>query len=150
MGALNDQINADLKTAMLSGDKKLVEVLRVIKSAVLYSGVESGNREDINDEDVQKVLKKESKRRQDAIDMYAQAGENERQAKETYEKDIIDKYLPASLSEDETRRLVDQAIEEVGSAETKNMGIIISKVREKSNGQAEGALIAKIVKEKIS
>lgn len=148
MGNLTDKIDADLKQAMLAGDKKLVSVLRGAKSALQYAQVDGGS--ELSEEQVIKVLQKESRKRADAIALYQKAGERERADNEKYEKDVLSKYLPEQLSEEGVKKLVDEVIEAIGPVEQKDMGRIIGEVRQKSGGQADGALIAAIVKEKLS
>lgn len=143
-----DKINQDLKQAMLGGDKQLTEVLKGLKSAVQYARVAAG--EELSDEDIQSVFQKEQKKRSDAVSLYRQAGDEGRAQKELYEKEVIAKYLPEQLTEQEIEKLVDKAIAEIGSNETKNMGKIISLVKQSSGQAADGAIIAKLVKGKLS
>ena len=149
MGDLYDKINGDLKQAMINQDHKKVSTLKLIKSAVLYAAVDSGSRDDISDEQVLSVLRKESKKRQEAADLYAKAGDQQRQEAESYEKEIIDQYLPAMLNEDEVAKLVEEAIESLEEINPKMLGKVISEVKERSKGLAEGSLIARLAKEKL-
>jgi uncharacterized protein YqeY len=148
---LKAEIDKDLKEAMLSGDKPLVEMLRTLKSAILYKEVADGNRDDgLNDEAIIAVLKKEKKSRNDAIALYQQAGETERAAEEQYQIDVISKYLPEEMSEEAIATVVAQAVADLAieNPEPKDMGIIIGTVK-KLAPNADGALIAKVVKESI-
>lgn len=148
MSNLTDKIEADLKQAMIAGDKKLVSVLRGAKSALQYARVDAGS--ELSEETVVKVLQKESKKRADAISLYEKAGDNERADNEKYEKEVIDKYLPEQLSKEEITKLVDEVINTIGTVGQKDMGRIINEVRQKSNGQADGAMIAAIAKERLT
>lgn len=133
---------------MLGGDKQLTEVLKGLKSAVQYARVAAG--EELSDEDIQAVFQKEQKKRSDAVSLYRQAGDEDRAQKELYEKEVIAKYLPEQLTEQQIEQLVDKAIAEIGSNETKNMGKIISLVKQSSGQAADGTIIAKLVKGKLS
>lgn len=145
--SLKSQIEQDLKSAMLAGDKILVNTLRGIKSVILNEEVAKGKREQgLNDEEVINVLSKEAKKRQESADLYKQGGSNERAEAELAEKRVIDKYLPAQLSDEELQKLVDRAITEVGP----NMGQVIGWVKSASKGAADGAKIAALVKERLS
>lgn len=148
--SIKDQINADLKQAMLAKDSALVEVLRGVKSALQYFAVETGPDTELSEEQILSVLKKESKKRSEAASLYEKAGDNTRQKKELYEKDAIQKYLPEELSEEEIIKLVDAAISETGNLEQQNMGQVIGKVKQASGGLADGAVIARLVKERLN
>lgn len=145
------EINKDLKAAMLSGDKQLVDALRVIKSAILYKEVAENKREEGLDEDiVVAVLKKEQKSRKDAIELYEKANESERAAQEKYELGVIAGYLPEELSEEAVRESVISALKElsIDKLEQRDMGRVIGQVR-KNAPTADGGLVAKIIKEMI-
>lgn len=150
MSDLNTRINDDLKKAMLARDKELVSVLRNLKSAILYFGVDSGTRDEVTDEQIIGVLRKESKKRVDAATIYRQANDAEREKKENYEKEIIGKYLPKMLEESEVSELVDKAISKIGSVEPKTMGRIIAEVKSDSKNLADGSMIASLVKERMN
>lgn len=148
--SIKDQINADLKQAMLAKDSALVELLRGVKSALQYFAVESGPDTELSEEQILSVLKKESKKRAEAASLYEKAGDSTRQEKELYERDIIQKYLPEELSEEEVVKLVEAAISEIGNLEQQNMGQVIGKVKQASVGLADGAVIARLVKERLN
>ena len=145
------QIEADLKQAMLAGDKTLVTTLRGLKSAILYVEVAKGKRESgLSDAESIEVLTKESKKRQESAEMYLQGGSTERADAETAEKKIIDQYLPAHLSEAEITQLVADVINELGVKDKQAMGQVIGKVKERTKGAADGAVIAKIVQKRLA
>lgn len=148
--AIKQQIDQDLKAAMLAGDKTLVTTLRGLKSAILYAEVSEGAREaGLSDEKVVSLLQKEAKKRQESADLYEQGGNSEKKAQELAEKEAIEQYLPAQLSEAEISTLVDEAIAELGSPDKQQMGQVIGLVRQKSSGNADGAVIARLVKERL-
>lgn len=146
---LKQQIDQDLKAAMLAGDKSLVMTLRGLKSVILDAEIASGSRETgLSDDAIIGLLGKETKKRQDSADLYVQGGNTERQAAELKEKKVIQKYLPSRLGNDELNALIDKVITKVGNS-PQNMGRIIGQVKQKSHGAAEGSLIARLVKEKL-
>ena len=148
--SIKNRINDDLKQAMLSGDKTLVTTLRGLKSSILYAEVSEGARDTgLVDEKIVAILQKEAKKRQESADLYKKGGNTDRQQAELAEKQIIGHYLPEQLSEDAINKLVDGAIEKIGQDQQK-MGQIIGMVKFESGGNADGALIAKIVKERLS
>src|SRR5581483_2528093 len=97
--SIKGAIEADLKQAMLAGDKTLVETLRGLKSAIQYAEVAAGTRGSDDDQAVQAVLAKEAKKRQESADLYQQGGNNEKAQVELAEKAVIEKYLPEQMSE---------------------------------------------------
>lgn len=148
---MQEQIERDIKTAMLAGDKKTAETLKVIKSALLYEAVALGARETgLSEEQCQKVLVREAKKRAEAAQLYKQAGETERTAAELAEKAIIDAYLPAQLSEAEVTAKVQEEVAKLGNPTMADMGKLIGAVRANLGPRADGALIAKLVKEAIA
>lgn len=148
---LKEQIDADLKAAMLAGDKEKATTIRGIKSAILNAEIAANKRDaGLDDTEVINVLQKEAKKRQESADLYRQGGNEERAEAELSEQAIIDQYLPAKLSEAEVAQLVDQAIQELGANNPQAMGQVIGKVKAETKGAADGALIAKVVKEKLT
>lgn len=145
------QIDKDLKVAMLAGNKDLVMTLRGLKSAILYAEVASGSRDEgLPEAEALNVLAKESKKRQESIDMYKQGGNLEKAAAEEAEKQIIQNYLPVQLTEQELTELVDKTIKALKVDSMQSMGQVIGAVKKDSNGQADGAEIARIVKERLT
>jgi uncharacterized protein YqeY len=145
---LEQQIEADLKQAMLDHNDGLVMTLRQVKSVILNKKVADGTRDmAMANDDVIALLSKESKKRQESADLYKQGGRPELAEMELGQKAIIDSYLPESLSEEALTELVDQAI---SSLDNPNMGQVIGQVKAKAGAGADGALIAKLVKERLS
>lgn len=142
------QLEQDIKTALLAGDKLRVLTLRMLKSALLSVKVASGSRDSVMaDAAVIGIFSKEAKKRQESADLYLQGGSETRAAAELAEKAIIETYLPSQLSEAEITAIIDQVIAAMGAEVT--MGPVIGQVKAKTNGAADGALIAKLVKEKL-
>lgn len=148
---LESRIEQDLKAALLAGDKAKVTTLRVLKSALLNVKVAEGKRETgLTDSEVITVLSKEAKKRQESADFYVQGGSQERADAELAEKALIETYLPVQLSEDEVSKIVDATIAEMGATDMTVMGQVIGAVRQKTQGTADGSVIARLVKEKLS
>lgn len=147
---LKQQIDGDLKQAMLAGDKTLTTTLRGLKSAILYVEVARGAREaGLPEDEIIQVLTKESKKRQESADLYAQGGNSQRQQAELEEKKVIDAYLPAQLSDEDLIKLIDEAEQQLGKVSQQNMGQMIGSVKQKAGPNADGAAIARIIKERI-
>jgi uncharacterized protein YqeY len=151
--ALEQQINQDLKSALINGDKLKLETLRGLKSVFLYAKVASdglGRDAELSDDQILPLIAKEAKKRQESIVLYEQAGETERAEKERSEKAIIEVYLPKQLSEAEVKTLINDAISRLEVSDMSGMGKVIADVKQVSQGAADGAVIAKLVKEILS
>lgn len=147
---ISEQIERDLKAALISGDKKTASTLRILKNSLQYEAVNSGSRESgVSDEQAQKVLAGEAKKRQEAADLYAKAGEKERAEAELAEKEIIQKYLPAQLDEAEIKKLVVEEVAKLTSPSVKDMGKVIGAVRGRAGAGADGAVVARLAKEAL-
>ena len=148
---LKAKIEADLKTAMLSGNADVVGTLKMLKSAILYKEVELGNREQgLSDDQVIEVLSKEAKKRLEASEMYKNADRVTQAATEKSEYDIIMEYLPKQLSDEEIMEIVDELLQSVPGATMQDIGRIIGAVKVKAGPSADGSRIATIVKQKLS
>lgn len=144
-------IDADLKAAMLAGDKTLATTLRGLKSAILYEEVAKGVRDTgLEDDAVISLLSKEAKKRQESADLYTQGGNSEKAAAELAEKAVIEKYLPAQMSDEDLVKIIDEAIKSTGATTMQQMGQVIGAVKAKAGPGADGAKIAQLVKEKLS
>lgn len=136
---------------MLAGEKQLVTTLRGLKSAILNIEVERGSREQgLSDEEVIEVLTKEAKKRAESAEMYKQGGDEARHQAEMAEKAIIEKYLPAQLSDEELAALVDAEIAKLPERNPQAMGQVIGVIKAQTKGQADGGRIAALVKEKLT
>src|ERR1044072_2806133 len=148
---LKQQIEQDLKQALLSGQKDTATTLRGLKSVILYAEVAQGVRDKgLGDEEIIALFAKEVKKRQESAALYRQGGSEDRAAKELAEKVIIEKYLPKQLSDEELLAIIDECVAEVTSVGPNAMGQIIGAVKQRTSGQADGARIATAVKERLS
>jgi uncharacterized protein YqeY len=148
---LEGKINADLKAALLGGDKLRVETLRGLKSVVLYDRVAAGSRDqEMPDETIIQLLAKEVKKRLESIELYERGGNQAMADKEQAEKEIIEAYLPEQLSEEKLSELIESTVAELGASDMSAMGKVIAGVKEKAGGAADGAVIARLVKERLS
>ena len=146
---LKEQIEADLKTAMLAGEKTLVTTLRGLKSAILNVEVAKNARETgLPDSEITDILAKEAKKRQESADMYVTGNSPERAEAELTEKTVIEKYLPKQMNEAEIAAVIEEVTAEIG-ASPQQMGQIIGEVKARTAGAADGAIIARLVKEKL-
>lgn len=144
------QIAQDLKTAMLSGDKRKVEALRIVKSAILDAEVSSGARESgLPEGELLKVLAKEAKKRQESIQLYEDNDNQVAADQEKYELSLIEVYLPDAMSDEELEGLVGAAITELGADGMKDMGKVIQVVKEKAGPTVDGGTLARLTKKAL-
>lgn len=148
---IKELLSTNLKQAMISGDKSRVELINMLKSAILYKEVELGVREaGLTDDQIIEVFSKEAKKRQEAADLYGKAGDGEREQKELKEKEIITEYLPEQVSDEVIEATVDEIISTIKPEGMKDMGKVIGAVKSKLGNQADGSKIALLVKQKLS
>lgn len=148
---LKQRIDADLKSALLAGDKVLATTLRGIKSVILYAEVAKGSRDTgLAEAEIIELLMKESKKRQESADLYLQGGDAVRQQAELTEKAVIDAYLPAQMADAELLSIVQQAIATTDATTMQQMGQVIAMVKQQAGAAADGARIAAAVKEQLS
>jgi uncharacterized protein len=148
--SIKQQIDQDLKTALLAGDKALVTTLRGLKSAILYVEVATHKRDTgLSDEDVVIALRKEAKKRQESAELYKQGANLEKAEAELTEYKVIEAYLPAQMTDEALATLVDWAISEIPDVSPRSLGKVIGRVKELTKGQADGGRIAQLVKERL-
>ena len=148
---IKQRLQDDVKAAMLAGDSLRLETLRGLKSTILYAEVAAGKRETgLDDESIVSLFAKEAKKRQESAELYVQGGSQDRADKELTEKAIIEEYLPAQLSEAELTVIIDEIISQVKPEGPQQMGQVIGQVKSRVGNTADGALVARLVKEKLS
>jgi uncharacterized protein len=148
---LEERLEQDIKAALLAGESVKVTTLRGLKSTLLNVKVAEGTRDKaMTDEQVIAIFSKEAKKRQESADLYVQGGNQTSADAELAEKALIETYLPAQLDEAEVVKIVDETISELGAVDMKGMGPVIAAVKTKTAGAAEGALVARLVKERLS
>ncbi|PIZ62174.1 hypothetical protein COY17_02940 [Candidatus Saccharibacteria bacterium CG_4_10_14_0_2_um_filter_52_9] len=148
---LEQQLEQDIKAALLSGDKQRALILRGLKATLLNVKVASGKRAlGLTDEEVLPVLAKQAKQRQESADLYIQGGDQARADAELAEKAIIETYLPAQLNEAEITKLIDEVIAASGASGPQAMGQVIGQVKAQAGATAAGGVIARLVKEKLA
>ena len=144
--SLEEKINADLKTAMLAKEEATVRGLRAIKSAIILAKTEKGANGIISPEKEVQMLQKMIKQRRDSIAEFEKANRTDLATKEKEEVSVIEKYLPAMMSEDEVREVVKQAIATTGATGPKEMGKVMGVVSKQLAGKADNKLVADVVK----
>lgn len=149
--SLKDRINSDLKTALLASDKTTATTLRGLKSLILDAEIKEGKRDTgLSDDAVAQLLTKAVKQRKESIELYEQAGAADKAAAEQAEIVCIEQYLPEAMSEADIAALVEKAVAASGDVSMQQMGQIIGQVKAQAGAAADGAVIARLVKERLS
>ncbi len=146
--SLIDQIEADVKGAMLARDTERRDALRLILTS-LRSAEKELQRPLSEDEELQ-VLQRERKRRNEAAEAFRSGGREEQAAKEEAELAILEEFMPAPLSEDDLDRIVDDAIAETGATNIRDMGRVMADVMPQIAGRADGSAVSQLVREKLA
>lgn len=146
---LTDQINEDVKAAMKAKDKAALEALRAIKSALLIAATEKGAKESDEASEI-KLLQKLVKQRKDAASIYQEQGREDLAAEELEQIKIIEKYLPAQLDASAVAKIIEDIINSTGASSMADMGKVMGQVNQKVAGQAEGKLVADLVKQALN
>ena len=147
---MQQKLERDIKAAMLAGDKTRSEVIKGLKNALQYEAVAQNSPDRIlSEEQAQAVLAREAKKRQEAADLYKQGGSTERAGQELAEKQIIEEYLPEPMSGTQLAELVKAAVAAVTAPTLADMGKIIGAVKAKAGTGADGATIARLVKQAL-
>lgn len=150
MSVLKDRIQADVKTAMLARDELKTQTLQGLKSAILYEEVAKNARETgLDDTSIEQVIAREVKKRAEAAELFEKGGNAASAEKERAEKEILSVYLPKQLSEEEIAVAVKEIVAELKPEGPKDMGRVIGAVKSKLGNAADGALVAKLVKESL-
>lgn len=160
---LKEKINQDLNFALREKQELETSVLRLITAAILNKEKEkrfkvSGEKPDVSakeldkesqltDEEVIEVISSEAKKRKESIESFEKGERKDLAEKEKRELEILQRYLPEQLSEEELKKLAKEAIEKVGAKEMKDMGGVMAELMPKVKGKAEGGLVSKVVKE---
>ena len=146
--SLKDTIQNDMKAALLGGNRFAGDTLRNLKAAILNEEVALGKRDEgLSDEEIEKIIAREVKKRNESITLYEQNGRPELAEDERKEAAVLAAYLPKQLSEDEIRELARDVIASMGDVGPSAMGQVIGTVKAKAGNSADGAVVAKIVKE---
>lgn len=149
--ALKDRIQNDTKAALLGGDRVVGDILRNLKAAILNEEVAQNKRESgLSDEEIEQVIAREVKKRNESIAVYEQNRREDLAATERKEAEVLSIYLPEQLGEDEIREIVTAKINELGATGPQAMGQVIGAVKQQVGNKADGAIVARIVKESLN
>lgn len=136
-----DRLTEEMKRALKAGESARLSTIRMLISAIKYARVD---QVDLNDQGMIEVLRKEAKKRRESVEAYRKVGQEERAKNEEAELAVINEYLPKMMDEKEVRERVKSIL---AGGKWDNRGLAIGKVMGELKGQADGAVVAKIVNE---
>jgi len=145
---LKTRIQEDVKNALRSHERERLGVLRLITAAIKQKEVDE--RIELNDEQVLAVLDKMIKQRRESIDQFGQGGREDLVAKERYELELIQAYLPEPLGADELAALIQSAIRELDAKSLRDMGPVMNALRGQVQGRADMKAVSQAVKAQLS
>lgn len=148
--SLKNKIEADMKQAMLQKNKEELTTLRSIKSMILLAQTESSANKELNEEDEIKILSKAAKQRKESAEVYRQQNRNDLAEREEFELNIIERYLPKQLSDEELSLEVKNIINQIGASGMKDMGKVMGIANKTMAGKADGKRISEVVKKELS
>jgi hypothetical protein len=147
LGVLEERIRDDGTAALKAGDKRRRAALSSFVAALKKERIDSGKAPSEADELT--VLKRERKRRAEAIELYDQAGRTDLADQERYEEQLLTEYMPEKLGDEELEQLVDEAIVATESVTAKDMGKVMGWLKPKVAGRADGKRLSGLVREKL-
>lgn len=148
--SLQIQIMDEIKTAMRAKDTLALESLRAVKSALLLAQTETGSKEEISSDEEIKLLQRLVKQRKDSAAIYTAQGRSDLAMPELQQAAIIEKFLPAQLSEAEVEAVVSKIISDNGASGMASMGKVMGLASAELAGKADGKTISTIVKKLLS
>ncbi|HPQ20873.1 MAG TPA: GatB/YqeY domain-containing protein [Saprospiraceae bacterium] len=146
---LEERINSDLKDAMKAKDQAALRTIRSVKSAILLFKTD-GTGAELDDEAAIKMVQKLVKQRQDSLDIYEKQGREDLAVTEREEIEVLKRYLPKQLSEDELTSEITSIIKDMGASGMKDMGKVMAEANQRLAGKADGKTIASIVKNQLT
>lgn len=148
--SLTDRITADMKEAMKAKDQVSLRGLRAIKSAIMMLLTEAGATKELTEDQEILVLQKLVKTRRDSLDIYKQQNREDLAAKELEEIEVIERYLPKQLSDEEVAAIIAEILTETGANSMKDMGKVMGLASQRLAGKADNRKISEMVKAKLS
>lgn len=148
--SLKQQIDTDIKNAMLAKNKEELEALRSIKSMILLAQTEKGSVSEISSDTESKILMKAAKQRKESADIFQQQNRSDLAHRELFQLEVINRYLPKQLSADELTAELTKIMGELGAKGPQDMGKVMGIATKKLAGKADGKLISEMVKKLLN
>ena len=147
---LKEKLQADLTDAIRSRNEVVSGTVRMLLAAITNEEVAGKAAKVLTDAEIITVLSREAKKRREAVEAYTQANRDDLASKEKAEAVVIANYLPAQLTEDEIKKLIQEAINETGASGPAGMGLVMKVLQPKIAGKADGGLVSGLVKSALS
>ena len=146
--SLLEQIRKDMISSLKEGDKERNQTLKMVLATIKNAQLDSS--EELKDTDIEKILRKETKKIEDSINQYTQMGRDDLVAKEKVDLQIINTYLPELMGDDDVKEIVKKKIEELGAKDMRDMGMVMGAVMKELDGKADGNTVKNIVQQLLS
>ena len=144
--SLKQQIDNDIKAAMLAKNKEELTALRSVKSMILLAETDKGSTGEISTDVEMKLLTKAAKQRKESAEIFLKEGRNDLAQKEQFELEVINRYLPKQMTEEEVTTELKKIIEQVGAKGPQDMGKVMGTATKQLAGKADGKMISELVK----
>ena len=144
--SLKEQIDGDIKKAMISKNQAELLALRAIKSQILLAETEKGAKEELTKDAEMKLLSKAYKQRKESAEVFAQQGRKDLEEKELLELSVVERYMPKQLSEEEVKEKLKAIITKLGASGAGDMGKVMGVATKELAGLADGKVISSLVK----
>ncbi|CUS26292.1 hypothetical protein FC70_GL001595 [Paucilactobacillus oligofermentans DSM 15707 = LMG 22743] len=146
--SLLETLTADMKTAMKAKDKDTLSVIRMLKAAAMNEQISVGH--DLTEEEELSVLSRELKQRKDSLAEFEKADREDLVSHNKMEIEVVEKYMPAQLTEEEVKQIIADTVKAVGAESKADFGKVMSAVMPKLKGQADGKLVNQTVKDLLA
>ncbi|MDD3474979.1 MAG: GatB/YqeY domain-containing protein [Candidatus Dojkabacteria bacterium] len=146
--SLLEQIRKDMISSLKDGDKEKNQTLKMILATIKNAQLESS--EELKDTDIEKILRKETKKIEDSISQYTQMGRDDLVSKEKADLEIINAYLPELMSDEDVKKIIESKINELGAQDMRDMGRVMGTVMKELDGKADGNTVKNIVQQLLS
>lgn len=146
---LKEKIKNDLRQALKKRDERRISTLRMLNNALINLEITQKRRK-LDDQAIQKTIQSEVKKRRDSIEAFQKGNRDDLVKKESEELEILKEYLPAELSQEEIREIVQKIISGLEDKSPKNFGQVMGQVMKEVQGRAEGKIVSQIVKEELN
>ena len=141
---LEEKIDNALKSAIKGKDRDRLSTLRMLKADIESLFIEK-KRSELKDEDIIKIIRTQIRKHRDSIEQFAKGGREDLVEKEKKELKVLEAYMPEGLSEEELKKMIQEAISETGAGSKKDMGKVMKAMMEKVKGRTDGKTISRIV-----
>jgi len=142
-----ERIQKDTTTAMKERDKPRLGALRMLGAALKNGQIQAGRP--LEEQEEQSILRRQLKQREESAEAFRKAGREDQAASEAAEAEVVRAYLPQSLTQEELENVVDRAIQETGASGMRDMGGVMGRATQLSEGRAEGRELSALVKQRL-